>query len=138
MNNILKRKEYWLVILLLSIIGALVSLFLIESDYDLIDEAEERYICFDDFKSNALITLRSADNTADIEAYLLFINASGERKVDIDLGAVWPDQKVYFLRGHEQFEISEIIVTRENPTMAKSAIERFWIWNEYLNKRPCN
>jgi hypothetical protein len=59
------------------------------------------------------------------------------KNVNFKSGAVWADQTIYLYRTHDGYNLAEIIVTRDNPTISKSGIEKFWIWTGYLQKKPC-
>jgi|GEM_PF-5830524 len=136
MNKLYRNRRFWIVIVIISLMSSLYICFFFESEYDLIDERKLRYVCFDDYRTESLLTLRSIDNEKEIVSYLKYVKDSG--KFNFNSGAVWNDQKVYFVKSHGEYDLSEIVVSRENPSVGKSGIERFWIWNDYISKSPCD
>lgn len=136
MTGLGRSKFYWKAIALFSIFSAIYVSFFYESDYDRIKQSKRRFICLPEQGVHYFLTLRSIDNEKEVDNYMDFVKGK-TKNVDFKSGAVWADQTIYLYQKHNKYHLAEIIVTRDNPTISKSGIEKFWIWTEYLQENPC-
>lgn len=138
MIQIITSKWFWVLIVLVSILSALyVGLFL-DSDYDYVDDSRERYICWSSFKEiNSVTTILKANDSVEVNNYMRLVE-SKTNKINFPFGAVSEDQRIYWIADHEVYDLSQIVAIRDNHTLGKSDVLRFWIWKGYLMKMPCD
>ena len=136
MTGLVRNKFFWEAIALCSILIAIYVSFFYESDYDRIKKSKKIFICFSEQSTGDYLTLRSVDNEKEVQDYMDFVYGK-TKNVNFKSGAVWGDQTIYLYKKHDKYNLAEIIVTRDNPTISKSGIEKFWIWTGYLQKEPC-
>ena len=132
MISLIRKKIFWLLILLVSIFVALYVVFIYDSVYDKINRSQLEQVCFDG--KNSRTTLISIDIEEDIISYLKLVE-NKTNKVEFAGGSVLRDQKVYVYEKHKIYPISRIFAVRDNNTLGKPLVLEYWIWNGYL--KPC-
>jgi len=133
--NVLKNPIYWLSILTISVMGVIYVEFFYDSIYDKIERSQQVYICFGD--KNYRFTIDDIKDSTSINAYFKLIHGE-TRKIYFKSSGVSNDQKFYLYESHQEYPLVRIIAFREKSTMGKAQFYEGWIWDEYLQKEPCN
>ena len=134
----LVRNKYFIgTIVVMSILGALYVGLFMKGDYDYVEKSRERFICLPDKKGfDHITTILEVDDSSEVSDYLDFVKEN-TTKINFQFGSVSEDQRIYWVRDHEKYNLSEIIAVREEHSLGQPGIERFWIWSYYLIPAPC-
>ncbi len=127
-------KRFWIVIVILSLIGATVSLIMIWRKENLILSAKEAYICLG--KESRTPTLGKISDSKELQQYRDYINGSTSFVNWKSGGSIVNGQKVKILDYSLDSTLIKVLVIRERNTMHYPSREEHWIHRKYVSEVP--
>ena len=128
------RKRFWIVVVRVSVIGAVVSSIMILRKENLIVSAKEAYICLG--KESRTPTLGKISDSKELQQYRDYINGSTPFVNWKSGGSILNGQKVKILDYSLDSTLIKVLVTRERNTTHYPSREEHWIHRKYVSEVP--
>lgn len=127
--------RFWVSILILSSIGAAVSLVMLKNKENLIFRAPEAYICLGSRSKTA--TLGKISDSTEVYYYLEYVKGNTPFVKWNSGGSIVNGQNVKVLEYSNDSLLLKVLIRREGRTMQYPSEEVHWVYMNYVSDKPC-
>lgn len=131
--EIFKSKWFWIILVSLSLIGAVIGFTHSIQHNNKINSSEIAFC--KDFRNNNFPAVIGIYNLKYRDKYINVLEDTNENQLNFPFGHIDDGQKVYLLDYTPDSVLIQVGIINKIPTLSKPSYEELWVWRKFVVKK---